>query len=102
MAEEYVNRLRFAEIGIHHGAGSHFSRWPEKASWREERRCAWNGDPLIRWDWENVDRRERGGLHLQLIHARSRSLLSQSALEHREDTALAAGLLRRKGYWCEL
>ena len=56
MAEEYVNRLRFAEIGIHHGAGSCLPRWSESASWREESRCVSNGDPLIRWDCESVAR----------------------------------------------
>lgn len=35
MAEGYFCRLRRAEIGIHHVAGSHLLRYAQKSSWRE-------------------------------------------------------------------
>ena len=45
MAEEYLSRLRRAEIGIHHHiAGSYLLRYAQASSWREDNRRVSNGD----------------------------------------------------------
>ena len=38
MAEEYFSRLRRAEIGIHHVAGSYRLRYAQESSWRQDNR----------------------------------------------------------------
>ena len=49
MAEEYLSRLRRAEIGIHHPiAGAHLFRHAQESSWREDNRRASNGDQVSR------------------------------------------------------
>jgi hypothetical protein len=48
-AEEYFNRLRRAEIGIHHHiAGSYLLRYAQESSWREDNRRVSNGDQVNR------------------------------------------------------
>ena len=49
MAEEYLSRLRRAEIGIHrHIAGAYLLRYAQKSSWREDNRRLSNGDQVNR------------------------------------------------------
>jgi ISXO2 transposase-like protein len=49
MAEEYVSRLRGAEIGIHlHIAGSHLLRYAQESAWCEDYRKVSNGDQVNR------------------------------------------------------
>jgi ISXO2-like transposase domain len=49
LAEEYVPRLRRAELGIHdHIAGSHPLRYAKEPSWREDNRKVSNGDQVNR------------------------------------------------------
>lgn len=49
MAEEYITRLRRAEIGIHHHiAGTHLLRYAPESSRREDNRRFSNGDHLKR------------------------------------------------------
>jgi hypothetical protein len=46
-AEEYFNRLRRAEIGIHHHiAGAYLFRYAQESSWREDNRRVSNGDQV--------------------------------------------------------
>ena len=93
MAEEYVNRLRFAEIGIHHGAGSCFPQWSESASGREESRCVSNGDPLIRWDCESVARDSP-----TVLDAVTATLLSAGSSHHPHSHSIVPGGLLVTSY----
>jgi ISXO2-like transposase domain len=46
-AEEYLGRLRRAEIGIHHHlAGAYLLRSAQESSWREDNRGVSNGDQV--------------------------------------------------------
>ncbi len=48
-AEEFFSRMRRAEIGHHHHiAGAYLLRYAQEASWREDNRCASNGDQVAR------------------------------------------------------
>ena len=48
-AEEYLGRLRRAEIGIHHHiAGAYLLRYAQESSWREDNRRVSNGDQMQR------------------------------------------------------
>jgi hypothetical protein len=48
-AEEYFNRLRRAEIGIHHHiAGAHPLRYAQETSWRKDNRRVSNRDQVSR------------------------------------------------------
>jgi hypothetical protein len=46
-AEEFFSRMRRAEIGHHHHiAGAYLLRYAQEASWREDNRCASNGEQV--------------------------------------------------------
>ena len=56
MAEEYVSRLRPAEIGSYHRiAGAYPLRCPQESSRREENRCVSNGDQVTRRSLSGVE-----------------------------------------------